>query len=236
MAPIDKTPPRLAPLKRSLYDAFVGASSLQDEYCSPKYARTPRTARPDHERCGSSDSFDSGSTVQADRYVLPIAKKFSPDLGLDRDYRMSYDLGRNAPDEQEPVIGSINPFSPEAIRNIKFVRRPSSSSKSQVPSSRRSSMSMSTYLGNMQINGSEEQVNFLSQSHVSNHVGPEYSTSNRSEDFVCGEIILVPWYAPNLDENNAIGTPTVAYASTTGAICAKKRPVVSIVFNLSMFV
>lgn len=131
-----------------------------------------------------------------------------------------------------PSTSSIFPASGPSPGDLcaipRFARMPTSYYQPRHSRNPRpSSLSMSSWLGNLDIVGSPLQIDFLRKSHVSNHLGTTYPTNNRIADFRCGEILMIPWYAPNLDERNAIGSPTVAYAASTGAICAKKRPVVS---------
>lgn len=208
MANNDFQPAHSSSLKLALDDLEDG--EILDDY-EPRKAKYPRTeSRADawNRRQSPRASLASVSTIQSDTYIGPTASSFQPQVRLDPKYRMS----------GSPL--------PETSRRSRADSYRSLSPASPCPSPSR--MSMSSWVGNLEISGSPQQISFLSHSHVRDHLGSDYLTNNRIEDFHCGEILIVPWYGPNMDERNAIGTPTVAYASSTGPICAKNRPVVRI--------
>ena len=76
----------------------------------------------------------------------------------------------------------------------------------------------------MTLTGTQALLDAIERPIDQNYFGKYFSTTWSSSDFSLGEIVLAPWYAPNMNPALSFSDRDCAYAAQTGPIVAKMRP------------
>ena len=95
-----------------------------------------------------------------------------------------------------------------------------------VPQSPKESVPIYTTYGPLTLTASLNTIDGLTTPMTPTRLGPKFTSAWSPDEFILGEIILAPWFAPSLSPSTRVTSPTFAWANATGPIVAKRRPVI----------